>query len=72
MDSSHTPQRCRWAVPTLFLPVPGWLDAWDAPWSCARDPKPRVLQMADECLTCPRWEARAQANIDWMISQTGL
>lgn len=73
MDSTHTPQRCRWAVPTLYLPLPNWLDAWEAPWTCYRDDVPRTLHTTEECLTCARWEARAEPQgISWAVAQMGL
>ena len=52
---------CRWAVPTLFLPPPIWMVAWDAPWTCLRNARPRVLENTELCATCPRWEAPAAA-----------
>ena len=49
---------CRWAMPTLFLRPPLWLEAEDYPWSCVRDETPRVLSSTDVCATCPDWELR--------------
>jgi hypothetical protein len=54
--------RCRWACPTLYLPPPIWMYAWDAPWTCLRSPFPRVLGASEDCLKCPRWEAPAEAE----------
>ena len=50
---------CRWATPTLFLPAPFWFDAEMCPWTCVRDPAPRVLSSTNPCATCPRWEPQA-------------
>ena len=72
MNPTHTPQRCRWAMPTLDLPLPYWLDAWDSPWSCRRDPNPRVLESSLDCQACPRWEERAEAGPHWTLSLAGL
>ena len=41
MDDKHSAANCRWAKPTLFLPLPFWLEAWDYPWTCTRDEIPR-------------------------------
>ena len=72
MDPTHTVQRCRWAVPTLDLPLPNWLDAWDKPWNCRSDAAPRALESTTECLTCPRWEARAELGPQWALAHLGL
>ena len=72
MDPTHTAQRCRWAIPTLDLPLPLWLEAWDAPWSCRRDGVPRTLESTRECLRCPRWEARAEPGEQWTFALLGL
>ena len=37
MDDKHSAANCRWAKPTLFLPPPFWLEAWNCPWTCTRD-----------------------------------
>jgi hypothetical protein len=47
---------CRWSTPTLFMATPYWLEAETSPWTCVRDAAPRVLALADECRTCPRFE----------------
>jgi hypothetical protein len=72
MNSTHTAQNCRWAAPTLFLPLPDWLDAWDRPWSCRRDGPSRQLETTECCVTCPRWEERAQPGVAWIVSLVGL
>ena len=69
---NHTLQNCRWAQPTLFLPMPSWFDAWHGLWTCRRDVCPRLLDPEEKCATCPRWEGRGQAGLDWIISQVGL
>lgn len=60
MDPTNTVQRCRWAIPTLDLPLPNWLEAWDRPWSCRGDGMLKTLESTHECRTCPRWEARTE------------
>jgi hypothetical protein len=72
MEPTKKVQTCRWAEPTLYLPLPAWLDAWDAPWSCKREYPARILLTTYECGTCPRWQAREQAGIGWTFSQLGL
>jgi hypothetical protein len=67
-----TAHACRWAVPTLFLPLPDWLDAWDTPWTCRRDPQHRTLESTDECRTCLRWEARAAPGTHWPLAFLGI
>lgn len=55
----QTPQNCRWAEPTLFLPTPYWLDAWDMPWTCRHDAQPLLIE-PDDCACCAKWEPRAR------------
>lgn len=71
-DIKQTPQNCKWAQPTLYLPLPYWLDAWDEPWTCVRDEKPRPLELTTECATCPRWEERPAVALSWTYAQVGL
>jgi hypothetical protein len=61
-QKKHTPQACRWAEPTLFMPLPYWLDAWDMPWSCRRTEPTRLIESAEMCRTCSRWEARREED----------
>lgn len=72
MEMRRTPQNCRWAQPTLFLPLPYWLEAWNMPWTCIRDGAPRHLDSTEECSDCPRFEPRADASLGWTIAQMGL
>ena len=58
MDDKHSAANCRWAKPTLFLPPPLWLKAWDCSWTCTRDENPNVLETTEACADCPRWEQR--------------
>lgn len=53
---------CRWAVQTLLLESPLWLDAWTYPWSCVRDDDARPLASTDECRACARWQPRRTAS----------
>src|SRR5579864_2418192 len=55
----HTAQTCRWAQPTMFLPLPYWLDERDGLWSCRRHEPTRLIESSTECAACPRWERRA-------------
>lgn len=52
----HQAATCRWAIATIDLPHPLWIDAWNAPWTCTRDGSARELDTTDECTDCPRWE----------------
>lgn len=61
MSAQRNAHNCRWAIPTLFLPAPLWLDAESCPWTCTRDPVPRVLSTTDACATCLAWEPREGA-----------
>ena len=54
----HVPQTCHWSVPTLFMPAPYWLAAWDAPWCCWADRQLLVLGSTAICETCPLWRPR--------------
>ena len=72
METVHAPQNCKWAEPTLYLPLPYWLEAWNNPWSCRRDEPARPLQTTDECRTCVNWEARGPIGIGWTFAQAGL
>ncbi len=54
----RTAKNCAWAEPTLFLPLPFWVDAWNAPWTCRRDPAKRLIEDTRDCADCPRWEER--------------
>jgi hypothetical protein len=58
MTDIRRQEPCRWRGLTLFLPYPHWLGAEQDPWSCVRDVSPRPLETTEECLTCPRWEAK--------------
>ena len=54
---------CGWSRLTLFLPYPFWLDSQRGPWTCVRDPDPRVLDDTEVCRDCPRWEPRALLGV---------
>jgi hypothetical protein len=58
VEVKHTPQNCRWAEPTLSLPLPFWLEAWNSPWSCQRTDPARPIELSEECATCRRWEIK--------------
>jgi hypothetical protein len=61
----RTPQNCRWAEPTLYLPFPYWLEAWSIPWSCHRDGSSRLLETTEQCAACPRFEPRCRDGVRW-------
>jgi hypothetical protein len=64
----RTVKGCRWAEPTLYLPMPYWLEAWDTPWTCHRDASPRLIAASDQCAMCPRWEGRPTTTTAWDFS----
>ena len=57
MKVNHTAASCRWAVATLHMPAPVWLEAQDRPWTCLREPGPRPLLTTEACASCSRWES---------------
>ena len=65
MQEMHGAATCRWARPTLFLSLPLWLDAWDAPWTCTRDGTARPLESTESCATCSGWESRAPTDLSF-------
>ena len=56
----HVTQTCQWSVPTLFMPGPYWMEAWDDPWCCWNDKQLLVLTSTEICETCPMWKAREE------------
>jgi hypothetical protein len=56
---AHHVQDCHWSVPTLLMPRPYWLSAWDDPWSCWNDRDVKVLPSTDGCQNCPMFRERA-------------
>jgi len=56
----HDVQNCHWAVPTLFMPHPIWLNAWDFPWCCWNNHDVRVLPTSASCHTCLNFRPRAE------------
>jgi hypothetical protein len=63
MTLRHGACNCIWAIPTLFLDAPLWLEAADRPWTCRRVSPPRTLELTDECRDCPRWEPVSAAAV---------
>lgn len=57
VKSRQSAATCRWAVATVSLPAPTWLEAESSPWTCTRDKEPTVLETTDRCVDCPRWQA---------------
>jgi hypothetical protein len=56
MQEKQQAGNCRWAMPTLFVPFPIWLEAEDFAWTCTRDAEPHPLLTTEPCENCPRWE----------------
>jgi hypothetical protein len=56
---AHHVQDCHWSVPTLLMPRPYWLSAWDEPWSCWNDRDIKVLPSTEGCQNCPLFRERA-------------
>ena len=56
-------RNCMWAVPTLLMPRPYWLEAADAPWSCWTEGHVSVLQTTDVCGNCPKWRQRTAVHV---------
>jgi hypothetical protein len=68
MNTLHRPSTCRFSLPTLFSPWPLWLDAWNKPWSCARDGKCTLLSNSEPCRTCQRWEEERKTETgNWKV-----
>ena len=57
-QSAHS---CHWSVPTLFMPGPYWLFAWNTPWCCWNDHEILALRSTDGCVDCRLWKARASS-----------
>ena len=53
----QTPQACCWGDSTLYQPLPEWLNAWDAPWTCRHPGHPGPLETIDTCLNCSDWRS---------------
>ncbi|MGE5245350.1 MAG: hypothetical protein ACM3SQ_14060 [Betaproteobacteria bacterium] len=62
MITKRSASTCKWAKPTMSMPLPTWLEAWDRPWTCVRDETPTTLETTERCEDCPRWEPR-QADV---------
>lgn len=54
----HAAHSCHWSVPTLLMPRPYWLSAWDSPWCCWNEQEVLVLTSTAGCPNCPLWEPR--------------
>lgn len=63
-DQKRDAASCEWGTPTLFLPAPLWLSAWDSPWTCVRDATPQILGTTEKCATCARWRPRRRDRDD--------
>jgi hypothetical protein len=68
MNNRQLDHKCRWAVPTVFLPYPLWLEGEHAPWSCECDGTAVPLETTETCLDCPRFERAADS---WMEQAPG-
>ena len=60
MTDNQGATNCKWAVPTLFLSTPGWVDAEARPWACLRDEDPVEMESTAYCARCVRWEQRTE------------
>ena len=60
---NHQVCNCMWAVPTLLMPRPYWLEAADAPWSCWTEGHVTVLQSTDICSNCAKWRQRTDVRV---------
>ena len=60
--AAHSCHSCHWSVPTLLMPRPFWLSAWDSPWSCWNGREILVLTSTEGCPQCPLWEPRRVAH----------
>jgi hypothetical protein len=59
---TRTVGQCVWAVPTLSLPEPDWIEFTAAEWSCFADGPAHLLHDPRVCRTCSRWaERKAQS-----------
>jgi hypothetical protein len=70
MSARRNAANFRWAVPTLFMPAPWWVEAETKPWTCARQELPRPLTTTEPCATCRYWEPQASDRVsptvaDW-------
>ncbi len=61
METRRMPQHCKWATPTLSMPSPIWLEAWEFQWSCLAEGRPRVITGIEQCLTCELFEKETGA-----------
>jgi hypothetical protein len=64
METKQGAANCRWAIPTLSLDAPDWVDAADRPWTCEREGTPRELESTEACAICAFWEPRSHAIDD--------
>lgn len=58
MTAKRSASTCKWAKPTISMPLPTWLEAWDRPWTCVLDGAARTLATTERCEGCPRWQPR--------------
>jgi hypothetical protein len=55
---TRTVGQCFWALPTISLPEPDWMESTAAEWSCYADGPTQLLYDARVCRTCSRWAER--------------
>jgi hypothetical protein len=58
MPRAQSASSCRWAVPTLTIAGPEWIQAADREWTCTRVVPPEPLLSTDRCSWCPHWRPR--------------
>ncbi len=64
MTQKQTASTCKWARPTMSMPRPIWLEAWDRPWTCVREGAPHTLETTEPCDDCPNWVPQPAAGGD--------
>ena len=55
---------CQFAVPTLRLEWPLWLDAWSWPWTCTQADHIRLVSDTERCHECAHWHPRTTPTVD--------
>lgn len=55
---TRTAGQCFWAIPTISLPTPDWMEFTAAEWNCFADGPAQPLDDARVCRTCSRWAER--------------
>ncbi len=73
METPHSARTCRWAQPSVFVPLPGWMSIWRSPWTCLGDDGSRItLDARVDCAICARWVERSQDDPAWVLTQVAI